>query len=102
MDILRRVLLPSLAVLVLLLSAGVCLAQDPTKAAPDSYKLQLENEHVKVLRVRYAANAKVPVHDHSRGPAAYVYLTDSGPIRFLHPGWDHPVLTRPPVRPWRE
>jgi hypothetical protein len=84
MKIQRRVMLPLVAVL-LLLSAGVCRGQDPTKAAPDSYKLQLENDHVKVLRVRYAANAKVPVHDHSRGPAAYVYLTDSGPIRFTHP-----------------
>jgi hypothetical protein len=97
MNIQRRVLLPSLAALVLL-SAGICRGQDPTKAAPDSYKLQFENEHVKVLRVRYAANAKVPVHDHSKGPAAYVYLTDSGPIRFTHAGWEHPVLTRPAVQ----
>jgi hypothetical protein len=73
-------------------------AQDPTKAAPDSYKLQMENEYVRVLRVLYAAHSKVPVHDHSRFPAAYVYLTDSGPIVFTHTGWDHPVLTRPAIR----
>src|SRR5687768_4185150 len=97
MSIQRRVILSSVAA-VLLLSGGVCRAQDPTKAAPDSYKLQLENDYVKILRVRYAPHAKVPVHDHSRGPAAYVYLTDSGPIRFKHPGWEHPVLTRPDVR----
>src|SRR5687768_3678063 len=97
MNIQRRVILSSVAAL-LLLSGGLCRAQDPTKAAPDSYKLQLENDYVKVLRVRYAPHAKVPVHDHSRGPAAYVYLTDSGPIRFTHPGWEHPVLTRPAVR----
>jgi len=74
------------------------VGQDPTKAAPDSYKLQFENEFVKVLRVNYAAHAKVPVHDHSRFPAAYVYLSDSGPIRFVHSGWDDPVLTRPKTR----
>ena len=73
-------------------------AQDPTKAAPDSYKLQLENEYVRVLRVTYAPQAKVPVHDHSRFPAAYVYLSDAGPIRFTHEGWEHPVLTRPAVK----
>ena len=81
----------------LFLSLSVA-AQDPTKAAPESYKLQFENEFVKVLRVTYAAHAKVPVHDHSRFPAGYVYLSDSAPIRFVHSGWDDPVLTRPATR----
>jgi hypothetical protein len=40
----------------------------------------------------------VPVHDHSRFPAAYVYLSDSGPIRFTHSGWDDPVLIRRATR----
>jgi hypothetical protein len=69
--------------------------QDPTKVAPESYKLQLQNDWIKVLRVSYAPNSKVPVHDHSKGPAAYVYLVDSGPVRFIHAGWEaEPVLTR--------
>ena len=72
--------------------------QDPTKVAPDVYKLQLANAWVKILRVSYAPNSKVPVHDHSKGPAAYVYLVDSGPVRFLHEDWEHPVLTRPPTK----
>src|SRR4030095_8828422 len=73
------------------------LGQDPTKAAPDSYKLQFENEFVKVLHVNYAPHSKVPVHDHSRFPAAYVYLSDSGPIRFVHTGWEGSGPT-PPAR----
>lgn len=73
-------------------------AQDPTKAAPDSYKLQFENEYIRILRVTYGPKAKVPVHDHSRYPAAYVYLSDAGPIRFTHEHWDEPVLTRPAVK----
>jgi hypothetical protein len=86
-----------------IVAASACLiilscsafAQDPTKVAPESYKLQLENEWVKVLKVSYAPNSKVPVHDHSKGPAAYVYLVDSGPVRFVHAGWENdPVLTR--------
>ena len=72
--------------------------QDPTKAAPDSYKLQFENEYLRVLRVHYAAKQKVPVHDHSKGPAMYVYLNDSAPIRFTHTDWDHPLLVRPAVK----
>ena len=82
---------------MLFLSLAI-VGQDPTKAAPDSYKLQFENEFVKVLRVNYPPHAKVPVHDHSRFPAAYVYLSDSGPIRFVHSGWEDPVLTRPKTR----
>jgi hypothetical protein len=82
---------------VLFLSRIVA-GQDPTKAAPDSYKLQFENEFIRVLRVNYAPRAKVPVHDHSRFPAAYVYLSDSGQIRFIHSGWDEPFLTRPATR----
>jgi hypothetical protein len=73
-------------------------AQDPTKAAPDAYKLQFENAFIKILRVHYAPHSKVPVHDHSRFPAAYVYLVNSGPIRFVHTGWDEPVLTRPATK----
>jgi hypothetical protein len=54
---------------------------------------------VKVLKVSYAPNSKVPVHDHSKGPAAYVYLVDSGPVRFIHAGWENdPVLTRQATR----
>ncbi len=79
-------------------SALIAFAQDPTKAAPDSYKLQFENEWLRVLRVHYAAGQKVPVHDHSKGPAMYVYLNDSGPIRFTHSDWDHPLLVRPTVK----
>lgn len=88
-----------------ILFTALCLAfsvsafgQDPTKAAPDSYKLQFENEWLRVLRVHYAAKGKVPVHDHSKGPAMYVYLNDSGPIRFTHTDWDHPLLVRPAVK----
>ena len=73
-------------------------AQDPTKVAPESYKLHFENGHVRVLHVNYAPRAKVPVHDHSRFPAAYVYLSDSAAIRFVHSDWNDPVLTRPPTR----
>jgi len=83
---------------VSLFLAAFAAAQDPTVAAPESYKLQLENEWVKVLHVTYAPHAKVPLHDHSRFPAAYVYLSDSGPIRFVHANWDDPVLTRPATK----
>ena len=82
---------------VLFLSRAVA-GQDPTKVAPESYKLQFANDYIRVLRVTYAPRAKVVVHDHSRFPAGYVYLSDSDPIRFTHTDWEHPVLTRPKTR----
>ena len=86
------------SIVFLIVLSLYAIAQDPTKVAPESYKLQLENDWIKVLRVSYAPNSKVPVHDHSKGPAAYVYLVDSGPVRFVHEDWEHPVLTRPATK----
>lgn len=83
---------------VFLSHTALAPAQDPTKVAPEAYKLQFENEWVQVTRVHYGPYAKVPLHDHTRWPAAYVYLNNSGPIRFTHEGWDEPVLTRPPTK----
>jgi hypothetical protein len=83
---------------VFLLAGASVSGQDPTKVAPDAYKLQFENELVRVLRVHYAPKAKVPVHDHSRFPAAYVYLTDAGPVTFTHSDWEHPDLVRRAVQ----
>jgi hypothetical protein len=83
--------------LVLIAHAMIASAQDPTKVAPEAYKLQFENEWVQVTRVHYGPYAKVPTHDHTRWPVAYVYLNNSGPIKFTHVGWDEPVLTRPPT-----
>ena len=78
--------------------AAFSFAQDPSKVAPNAYKLQFENDLVRVWRVHYGARTKVPVHDHSRFPAAYVYLNDAGPVNFIHTGWDDPILTRRPVK----
>ncbi|HVF86889.1 MAG TPA: hypothetical protein VM866_04835, partial [Pyrinomonadaceae bacterium] len=78
--------------------AVVAFSQDALKVAPHAYKLQFENEWVKVTRVHYGPREKVPTHNHTQWPAAYVYLNDAGPVIFRHVGWDHPELTRPPTK----
>jgi hypothetical protein len=70
-------------------------AQDPVKTLPDNYKLEFENDLVKVVRVLYPAHAKLPAHAHPKGSTAYVYLTDSGPIVFGHIGLEYGAITRP-------
>jgi hypothetical protein len=85
-------------ILLFALLAGPTLAQDPVKVAPNAYKLDFENEWVKILRVHYAPNEKVPEHDHPQTCAAYVYLSDSGPVTFKHIGLGYGAVIRPAVK----
>lgn len=50
------------------------LAQDPTKADPKHYKVEFENNKVRVLRITYGPGEKSVMHEH---PDAFaVFLTD--------------------------
>lgn len=92
----NRVLLQVL-VLVITGSCGMgAVAQDPTVAFPNNYRKVLENADVLVLRVHYGPHEQVGVHDHSDHPTVYVYLNDSGPVRFVHEP-ENLILTRPPT-----
>ena len=77
-------------------------AGDPLKTLPDNYKLQFENDYVKVVRVHYDAGAKLPEHIHPAGSTAYVYLNDNDAVLFNHAGaGERPggrPLERPPVK----
>jgi hypothetical protein len=67
---------------VLLLACAVCLAtfsaraQDPVKVAPKHYKVEFENEQVRVLRVHLGPKESMPMHEHP--PAVLTFLTDGG------------------------
>jgi len=53
--------------------AALAAAQDPVQASPD-YKAEIENNWVRVLRVKRGPHAKAPMHAH---PASViVFLTD--------------------------
>src|SRR5262249_13679488 len=82
----------------LFLFALPAAAQDPVKVAPQAYKLDFENDWVKVLRVHYAPKEHLPEHDHPATAAAYVYLNDSGPVIFKHIGLSYGAITRPAVK----
>ncbi len=80
---------------ILLLAAVITNAQDPVVAFPKNYSLALENSEVAVVRVHYGPHEKIGVHDHSKTPTVYVYLSDSGPVRFQHFEDADFTLTRP-------
>lgn len=81
---------------VVALSAAV-VAQDAVKTLPDNYRVEFENEYVRVTRVHYPPHAKLPGHTHTSLPTAYVYLNDSGPVAFKHIGLEYGAVTRPPT-----
>ena len=94
LDIRTRV--ASLALLVAVVSSPAA-AQNPVVAFPNNYKLILDNPDVAVLRVHYGPLETVGVHDHSAFATVYVYLNDSGAVRFRHEE-DKPFdLARPPT-----
>jgi hypothetical protein len=66
-------------------------------AYPKNYSIALENEAVAVVRVHYGPHEKLGVHDHSKTPTIYVYLSDSGPVQFQHFEEKGFALTRPPT-----
>ncbi|MBT8377680.1 MAG: cupin domain-containing protein [Ignavibacteria bacterium] len=66
---------------VILLSTNI-FAQDATVVDPEHYKVEFENDKVRVLRIAYAPGDKSVMHSHPEGVA--VFLTD-GTIRFTLP-----------------
>src|SRR6478752_2575376 len=78
--------------------ATVVFAQDPITTLPDSYKVEFENDYVRVVRVHYDPGAKLPAHTHPGGTTAYVYLNDSDGIVYRHVGGTSAVINRAPVK----
>jgi quercetin dioxygenase-like cupin family protein len=57
-------------------------AQDPVKVDARHYKVELENDRVRVIRIRYGAGEKSVMHSHPASLA--VFLTDSE-VKFTYP-----------------
>ncbi len=65
-----------------LLLATIASAQDAAKVDPKHYKVEVENDQVRVLRVHYGPHEKSVMHSHPN--SVVVYLTD-GSTRFNMP-----------------
>ena len=78
----RRLVLGAVAIL-LAATALPARAQDPVKVDPNHYKVEFENDHVRVLRITYGPHEKSVMHEHPAGVA--IFLTD-GQSRFTFPG----------------
>ena len=78
-----RKLTYTLAGVALTLTAAFIWAQDPVKVDTKHYKVEFENDHVRVLRVQYPAGEKSVMHEHP--DAVAVFLTDHE-VKFTYPG----------------
>ena len=77
--------------------AVLACAQQPYSTLPRNYNLEFENQWVRISRVKYSPGDRLPVHSHPSIPTVYVYLTDGGPIRFIHIGPKF-TIERPAVK----
>src|SRR5438093_11787045 len=73
--------LPALVAVAWLLSTPV-RGQDPVKVDPKHYKVEFENDQVRVLRIQYGPGEKSVMHSHP--DAVQVFLTDTH-ARFTYP-----------------
>jgi hypothetical protein len=68
----------------LFLFAFIASAQDPYTLLSRNYSVELDNAYVRISRVKYFPGDRLPEHAHPSNPTVYVYLTDGGPIHFVH------------------
>lgn len=78
----RHALLAALAAVSWVVSAVPVLAQDPVKVDPKHYKVELENDQVRVLRITYGPGEKSVMHDH---PASLAVFVTDGHVKFTLP-----------------
>ncbi|MGH7819317.1 MAG: cupin domain-containing protein [Candidatus Binatia bacterium] len=66
----------------LFLTVSSAIAQDPVKVDAKHYKVVLENEQVRVLKIHYGPHEKSIMHEH---PGAVAVFLSGGKVRFTLP-----------------
>ena len=67
-------------------------SMDPTVTEPNHYKVEFENDHVRAVRIKYAAGGETRMHSH---PASVsVFLTDAEGVLALEDGSEQEFNTK--------
>ncbi len=90
-----RILVAALFVFVL---STVALAQDPVKVDGNHYKVEFENDQVRVLRVKVGAGEKSIMHGHP--DAVAIFVTDINGKFTFPDGKTEPATQRPAMCCW--
>ena len=68
----RQTVLTIALVFAVIFLAGNSIAQDPTKVDSKHYKVEFENENVRVLRINYGPGEKSVLHEHPNAVAVFL------------------------------
>jgi quercetin dioxygenase-like cupin family protein len=80
-SIMKKLNLLFTSLFAVILLSGYSFAQDAAKVDPKHYKVEFENDQVRVLRITYGPGEKSIMHTHPEGMA--IFLTDgSGKFTF--------------------
>jgi len=82
MPVPRMLFLALCAALSLAFAGLPAMAQDPTKVDAKHYKVEFENDQVRILRINYGPKEKSVMHEHPNAVA--VFMTD-GSVKFNQP-----------------
>jgi quercetin dioxygenase-like cupin family protein len=79
----RRQMRTLLLFLFSLATSVIVFAQDPTKLAPQNYKVLFENDQIRVIEYRLKPGEREPMHSHPFG--VFVYFLSGAKIRTTFP-----------------
>jgi quercetin dioxygenase-like cupin family protein len=68
----QKTTLVALLVVAAVVAVSPVLAQDPVKVDAKHYKVEFENEHVRVLRITYGPGEKSVMHEHPDAVATFL------------------------------
>jgi hypothetical protein len=71
------------ATLAFAVSTKIAAAQDPTRLAPESYKVLLENSQLRAIEYRLKPGEKEPMHSHPCG--VFVFFLSEAKIKTTFP-----------------
>ena len=71
------------AILAFAIATKIASAQDPTRLAPESYKVLLENSQLRAIEYRLKPGEKEPMHSHPCG--VFVYYFSEAKIKTTFP-----------------
>src|SRR6188508_2696180 len=78
----KRAILAALVLMAISAIALPVLAQDPVKVDSKHYKVEFENDQVRVLRITYGPGEKSVMHEH---PGAMAVFLSGGKVKFNLP-----------------
>ena len=75
---------------------------DAVVASPGQYKVEFENDFVRVLRVTFGPHAKMVMHQHPEPGGVIVTVTDQDALITAPDGTSREVKKKPSVEPGRK